>query len=104
MRYTCSGQSECYTPTWDCDIDILYGGIESFECRIEGNGSVFYAIVGRYMDDHFLCIPSLEFSCVINAEPLDVPWYAEQLAERFSVTDAITLANGVRALYKYLYF
>ena len=103
MHYTCSGQSGFYTTTWDCDIDILYGGIESFECRISGKDSVFYAVVGRYGDDHFLCIPSLKFSCVIDAESLDVPWYSGQLAERFSETDAVTLANGVRTLYKYLY-
>ncbi|MBP3896269.1 MAG: hypothetical protein J6D57_00320 [Mogibacterium sp.] len=100
MQYTCSRQSDFYTTTWDGNVEVLDAYNNSFECRISGRGSSFHAIIGSYMNGHFLCIPDMEFGCPLAGDPCDVLWNLSLLMEYLPEVDAITIANGISTLYK----
>lgn len=97
MIYPCSRRSDSGENTWDSEIRILDYILETFECRISGRGSSYHAIIGRYMNGGFICIPALGI-CSDLADYSDTFWNTEKLERVLSPVDAVTVANGVSTL------
>ena len=97
MIYHCSYDSDSGRQSWSSHIKTLDYALETFECRISGRGSSYHAIIGRYLNGGFICIPSLGFCCDL-ADCSDTLRNAELLEKFLSPIDAITMANGIRTL------
>lgn len=99
MRYHCTHRSDSGETSWESEIRILDYILETFECRIQGRGSSYHVIVGRYMNGGFICIPALGI-CADLADYADTLWNTEKLEEYLPPIDAITLAGGIKTLWQ----
>ena len=62
--------------------------------HIEGRGSDFDAIVGKYSGGNFICIPGIDVGCGL-APFTDRFWNTEKLARYLGETDAATIAKAL---------
>ena len=72
-------------------IQILSGRSDTLECRIQRDGSSFLAIIGRYVNGHFICFPQFGLSSDLSRLS-DVFWNTEKLEEILSPEDACAVA------------
>ena len=101
MLYSCSRRSDAGESSWESEIRILDYMLETFECRINGRGSSYHAIIGRYMNGYFICIPALGI-CSDLADYSDTFWNTERLEEYLPPVDAVTVADGISTLKRVL--
>ena len=62
--------------------------------HIEGRGTEFDAIIGRYSSGNFICIPSIDVGCGL-APYNDTFWNMEKLSKYLGVTDAFTITKAL---------
>ena len=97
MKYPCRISFDSEDQSWDSEIQILDYILETFECRINGRGSSYHAVIGRYMNGCFICIPALGI-CSDLADYSDTFWNTEKLERFLPPVDAVTVANGISTL------
>ena len=62
---------------------------------IEGRGSVFDVVIGKYSGGNFLCIPAIDVGCGL-APFDDVIWNREKLSKFVTETDAATITKALQ--------
>ncbi|MCR4743994.1 MAG: hypothetical protein K5894_02050 [Lachnospiraceae bacterium] len=62
---------------------------------IEGRGSVFDVIIGKYDGGNFLCIPAIDVGCGL-ASFNDTLWNYEKLSKFVTETDAATITRALK--------
>ena len=71
------------------------------ELFICGRGSCMDAVVGRYKNGQYICIPDLDTGCPLG-RLTDTFWNRERLSRHMPEADAITVANALEAVSEYL--
>ena len=74
---------------------------DTVEADISGKGSAMHVIIGRYEYGRYLCIPDCGVGSTLAALD-DCFWNREQLEPKMGRTDAITLAEALKAISKEL--
>ena len=94
VRISCNKEgktSESWTGVWD----LLKKEDDKAELLIQGRGSEFFVILGKYTYGNYLCIPSVRVGCGLAALN-DTFWNYEQLSQLINETDAMTIAHAIR--------
>lgn len=63
--------------------------------HIEGRGSDFDVIVGKYSGGNFICIPAIDVGCGL-AQFEDRFWNMEKLSKFVTITDAATISKALQ--------
>lgn len=71
------------------------------ELLIYGRGSRMDAVVGRYGNGQYICIPDLDTGCPLGSLT-DTFWNQERLSGHVGEVDALTIANALEAVSEYL--
>lgn len=67
------------------------------EIQISGRGTSLLVLVGKYSWGRFICIPDIDVGCPL-ARWDDTFWNTERLSRLMNETDAVTVAQGIKAL------
>ena len=82
---------------WTGTVTPIRKTATQIEAKVEGRGSSYHIIIGRYSYGNYLCIPEADVGCRM-ADWNDVFWNREKLSSLINVTDAVTIVNGAKAL------
>lgn len=96
MEYTCRIENE-EKENWSGNVGINRSEGDQYELEITGRGSRFYVIVGKSFHGNYICIPDWDVGSYL-ASWRDVFWNSEKLSKYMSPVDAVTLAEGLKAV------
>ncbi len=97
-KYKCSCTYEDgETAAWESTVTLVRATKDQVEADIEGRGSSFRAVIGSYQYGHFICIPTIDVGCPL-AGWNDVFWNRERLSKQMNITDAVTVAYGIKTI------
>lgn len=97
MKFQCrhtyeDNHEEAWEGSWEL---VCYDG-PFWEVMIEARGSSFHSIIGYSSVGLYICIPSLDIGCGLSNWS-DIFWNTEKLSGFLPVTDAVTIAEGLRS-------
>ncbi len=97
MKFTCKHTYEDgYSETWNGTWELIHCDGPFWEILIKARGSAFHSIIGSSSVGLYLCIPSLGIGCGLSSWS-DTFWNTEKLSTFLPVTDAVTIAEGLRS-------
>lgn len=86
---------------WLGEVSVKRHNIHMVELLIYGRGSRMDAVVGRYANGQYICIPDLGTGCPLGSLA-DTFWNWERLSDHVGEVDAMTIANALKAVSGYL--
>ena len=103
MEFGCSlPQNErAESQRWLGEVFVRSCNIHMVELLIYGRGSRMDAVLGRYANGKYICIPELGTGCPLSSLT-DTFWNQERLSGHVGEVDAVTIANALEAVSGYL--
>ena len=103
IRFECAGPDEwdARGRRWTGEVKVIGCGTDAVELIIYGRGSCMNAVVGRYRNGQYICIPDLDTGCPLG-RLTDTFWNRERLSSHMPEVDAITVADALKAVSEYL--
>lgn len=103
IRFECAGPEEwdACRRRWTGEVKVAGQSTDMAELIIYGRGSCMNAVVGRYTNGQYICIPDLDTGCPLS-RLTDIFWNRERLSGHMPEVDAITIANALKAVSEYL--
>jgi len=103
MKFECTlpedeGEGE---QRWFGEVLVKSRSIYMAELLIYGRGSRMDAVVGKYGNGQYICIPDLDTGCPLSSLT-DTFWNQERLSGHVGEVDALTIANALEAVSEYL--
>lgn len=86
---------------WQGGVFVKSHNICMAELLIYGRGSCMDAVVGRYGNGQYICVPDLDIGCPLS-RLTDTFWNQERLSAHVGEVDAVTIANALEAVSGYL--
>lgn len=100
MEFECTHPKE-EGQRWIGGVLVKSHSIYMAELFIYGRGSCMDAIVGKYGNGQYICIPDLDTGCPLSRLK-DTFWNQERLSFHVGEVDAVTIANALKAASEYL--
>lgn len=103
IRFECADPEEWndHGQRWTGEVKVAGQSRDVAELIIYGRGSCMNAVVGRYRNGQYICIPDLDTGCPLS-RLTDTFWNRERLSSHVAEADAITIANALKAVSEYL--
>lgn len=86
---------------WQGGVLVRSRSTDMAELLIYGRGSCMDAIVGKYGNGQYICVPDLDIGCPLS-RLTDTFWNQERLSFHVGEVDAVTMANALEAVSGYL--
>lgn len=86
---------------WLGEVLVKSRSIYMAELLIYGRGSRMDAVVGRYGNGQYICIPDLDTGCPLG-RLTDTFWNQKRLSFHVGEVDAVTIANALKEVSEYL--
>lgn len=99
MEY--KGKVVCADESYIEEVKVAGQSRDVAELIIYGRGSCMNAVVGRYRNGQYICIPDLDTGCPLS-RLTDTFWNRERLSSYVTEADAITIAHVLKAVSEYL--
>ena len=98
IRFECAGPEEwdACGRRWTGEVKVTGSNTDTAELIIYGRGSCMNAVVGKYRNGQYICIPDLDTGCPLS-RLTDTFWNRERLSGHMPEVDAITVANALEA-------
>ncbi len=103
VRFECVGPEEwgAHGRKWTGEVKVAGQSTDTAELIIYGRGSCMDAVVGKYANGQYICIPDLDTGCPLS-RLADTFWNQERLSAHMPEVDAITIAYALKAVSEYL--
>lgn len=103
IRFECAGPEEwdACGRRWTGEVKVAGSHTYEVELIIYGRGSCMNAVVGKYRNGQYICIPDLDTGCPLS-RLTDTFWNSERLSSHIPEVDAITIAYALKAVSEYL--
>ena len=97
MQYKCYNEKARanHDKSWNATIKSLKAVNNHYEMKVEGRGSSFYIIFGKYINGGYICIPEWNVGCEM-ASYQDTFWNMERLGDKLGKVDAITVVTAIK--------
>lgn len=102
MEFACTTPAESGNPVqrWNGEVMVKSHSLCMVELLIYGRGSCINAVIGKYTNGQYICIPDIDTGCPLSRLS-DIFWNSERLSVHMNGTDAETVAHALRALSGY---
>lgn len=103
MEFACTAPEEEgeERQEWTGGVVIKSRSMYMAELLIYGRGSCMDAVVGKYGNGQYICIPDLDAGCPLSGLT-DTFWNRERLTGQVGETDAATIAHALEAVSEHL--
>ena len=100
MEFVCTIPAEKGEERWLGEVVVKRHSTCMAELLIYGRDSCINAVIGKYMNGQYICIPYIDTGCPLGRLS-DLFWNRERLSAHMNGTDAVTVAHALRALSGY---
>ena len=99
-EFVCTIPAEKGEERWLGEVVVKRHSTCMAELLIYGRDSCINAVIGKYMNGQYICIPDIDTGCPLGrlSDPF---WNRERLSAHMNGTDAVTVAHALRALSGY---